>query len=154
MIIDDGLKNRFESKFEKINDEQCWYWLASTAGNGYGQIKLTGQRKQIYAHRVSYLLYKGEIPENMEVCHKCDDPLCVNPNHLFLGTRADNAQDMKQKGRSTAGEKSGTAKLNENDVKDIRVMLLKGVSQIKIAGLFGISQIQISRINTGKQWKA
>lgn len=151
-MIDKSLKERFETKYLKGSKQECWNWTASTAGNGYGQIKLTKKRRQEYAHRVSYLLHHGEIADDLEVCHTCDNPLCVNPSHLFLGTRKDNAQDMKSKFRSTYGEKNARALLTEEDVRRIRNCLKMEMTQKEIAKIFGISQIQVSRINTKKQW--
>jgi len=150
--MDEKLIERFNSTNVK-DVSGCWLWTASVAGRGYGQIKLPGQRKQIYAHRLSYLIHKGEDPGNKQVCHTCDNPRCVNPEHLFIGTSQDNHDDMKNKERHTFGEKSGTAKLEENDVVQIKGMLKLGITQVKIAKMFGVSQIQISRINTGRQWQ-
>lgn len=151
-MIDESLKKRFYQKFDKGNASDCWEWKASIAGIGYGQIKLTGQRRQAYAHRVAYILENGDIPENMIVCHRCDNPKCVNPDHLFLGTQKDNMLDMKQKNRQTNGEKNARAKLTDQDVREIRSLLETGISQRKIASIYGVHQIQVSRIKTGKRW--
>jgi hypothetical protein len=92
-------KKRFEEKF-KINQETgCWEWTASTT-KGYGTIKIRGAKKS--AHRISYELYVGPIG-SLQVCHKCDNPICVNPKHLFLGTQKDNIHDMIAKGRDNFG---------------------------------------------------
>jgi len=141
---------RFEAKFEKT--EGCWLWTASVAGKGYGQMKLPRERRQEYAHRLAYLIYRGEIEPGQYVCHTCDTPACVNPKHLFLGTCKDNQQDMKRKGRSTYGEKNARAQLSEREVKEIRACLAAGMTQVKIAKAFGIHQVHVSRIKTGKRW--
>ena len=150
--MDQRLVERFNSKYRK-DESGCWIWTASTAGKGYGQIKLPGQRKQIYAHRLSYLIHKGEEPGNKHVCHTCDNPRCVNPDHLFIGTSQDNHDDMKAKGRHTYGEKSATVKLTEEQVKQIVNMLSAKVPQIRIAKAFNVHQSTISKINLGNRWQ-
>lgn len=143
---------RFEEKFEKTEGE-CWMWTASVAGKGYGQMKLPKQRKQEYSHRLSYMIYKGEIPEGKYVCHTCDNPRCVNPDHLFIGTNKENLQDMKAKGRSTFGEKNARAKLTEEQVKQIKSCLDSGMTQTQIAAAFNIHQVHVSRIKNGLRWE-
>ena len=115
-IIED-LKERFWKKVEDVSfftDEDCWLWIGGTDTNGYGQIHF--RREMRMAHRISWWIYKDYCQSNLldtpEICvlHKCDSPLCINPNHLFLGTRADNNKDKMEKGRATNGliiEKKG-----------------------------------------------
>ena len=154
-MLSTELKKRFLAKIKKSSE--CWGWIGNRNSKGYGQIKLDGV--QTLAHRVSWQLFKGNIPEKMCVCHKCDNPSCVNPVHLFLGTTKDNMQDMIQKGRSnycggahTYGEKNVSAKITSNDVLIIRE-LATHFTQSKIAKKFRISQMQISRIVRGKHWQ-
>ena len=153
-MVDEGLKKRFQGKYVVRKDTGCWEWTAALAGKGYGQIKLTGQRKQAYAHRVSYMIHKGDIPEGKEVLHACDNPKCVNPNHLSVGTQKDNLQDMKNKGRHLFGEKNANCILTETKVRAIKQLLDNNeLSQLEIGNLFGISQMEVSRIKRGLRWK-
>jgi HNH endonuclease len=87
---------------EIIPEHSCWEWTASKFRDGYGQIKVNRKNKK--AHRIAYELFKGPIPENMLVCHTCDNPGCVRPEHLFLGTALDNSHDMINKGRYNNGK--------------------------------------------------
>lgn len=153
-MVPKKLVDRFNSKWKLDAVTGCWQWTASAAGRGvsYGQIKLPGERRQIYAHRLAYLIHKGDVPEGMSVCHTCDNRLCVNPEHLFLGTTKDNQQDMKSKGRSLFGEKNGKAKLTEELAREVIRLLRTGLPQIEIAERVGIGQMQVSRINTGERW--
>jgi hypothetical protein len=139
-MFDSKFVERFNLKWVVDSKSGCWLWTASVAGRGYGQIKLPRQRKQEYAHRVSY------------VCHTCDNPLCVNPDHLWLGSAADNSQDMKSKNRHLYGELNTEAKLTDDAVRKIKKLLGDGISQSKIAAMFGVGQMAISRIKTGKRW--
>ena len=93
-----SVRERFEAKYTRIDDaDSCWLWTASTWGNGYGHMVAWGRVRS--AHRISYKLYVGDIPDGMNVLHRCDVPPCVRPSHLFLGTLSDNTQDSIQKGR-------------------------------------------------------
>jgi hypothetical protein len=129
--------------------DDCWDWQYATTQKGYGVFLLNG--KQLYSHRVAYSLIYGEIPCGMEICHKCDNPLCCNPAHLFAGTHLENMLDMKNKGRSPdlKGEKSGGAKLTNEQVITIRN---SNKSQCTLAMEYGTSQAQISRIKSRISW--
>jgi hypothetical protein len=104
--------------------DDCWEWLGRSNDDGYGKISWSG--KDLSAHRLSFEMTFGEIPNGMEVLHKCDNPPCVNPNHLFLGTQTDNIRDMKQKKRGAEGERMGSAKLSSAQVEEIRQRYAKG----------------------------
>ncbi len=105
----------------------------------------------MYAHRLSYYYHTGQLP-NTCILHKCDNPLCVKPSHLKSGTRQENQEDMKQKGRACHGEKTWGAKLTENDVKQIMKRLVTKEKQVLIAKDYGICASIISRINSGIAW--
>lgn len=135
----------------------CWLWLGAVAGGGYGNIRSKG--RNIPAHRASWLLFRGPLPGMpLEVCHRCDVRPCVNPDHLFIGTRADNMQDMVSKARNiqvtrpgvlARGERVGTAKLTRQKVIQIRRSPLQ---QREAAKVFGVGQSQIQRIRAGVSW--
>ena len=115
-----------------------------------------GTRRSVSAHRVSYELYHGEIPDGMEVCHTCDNPCCVNPEHLFIGTRQDNVDDRERKGRNITftGEEQPCAKLTKKAVKDARwERAYKGTSFQKLADKYGVSKRTIQNAINGKTWK-
>lgn len=153
MNINLELIERFHEKWDLDEEGKCWVWNASKAGKGYGQIKIPKTRKQVYAHRLSYMIYKGEITEGLDVCHTCDNPSCVRPSHLFLGTRKDNLQDMKSKDRHLKGSKNNQSILTDEKVRQIHKMHLSGLSQMKIAKSFGVSQGTIWKILKGLRWE-
>lgn len=149
-----SLEEGFE-KFVIKNPEGCWGWTGCAANPGYGQFR--GNQKLIRAHRASWIIHFGEIPKGMYVCHKCDNKLCSNPEHLFLGTCKDNNLDMLKKGRSPILGKSGSsnpsAKLKESQVQEIRLLLKTNMSQREIGAMFSISQTAVSVINTKRYWR-
>lgn len=137
----------------------CWEWTGSKR-NGYGRMiigsRKDGTRKSMSAHRVSYELEYGEIPDGMEVCHKCDNPSCVNPKHLFLGTRQDNIDDRERKGRNITfiGEEQPRAKLTKKSVKDARwERAYKGTSFQALANRYGVSKKTMQNAINGVTWK-
>ncbi len=151
MKINVELVVRFSEKWLIKGD--CWEWQAATMGHGYGFIKIPGTRKQIGAHRLSYLIHYGEIPDDTMVCHTCDNPLCVKPTHLFLGVGADNLQDMKNKGRHLYGTRNKGSKLTDEKVRSIHIMAGQGVSQSEIGKSFGVGQSTIWKILHGQRWE-
>ncbi len=150
---------RFWAKCKILpGEDACWEWQAGRfSGKDYGQFKLDG--KPCYAHRIAWMIVHGsEPPNNQNVLHRCDNPPCVNPEHLFIGTQLDNVLDAEAKGRrdglhrSKRGELSNFAKITEADVREIRLMAAKGFRQQAIADKFGISRPAISLIVTRKNW--
>lgn len=144
---------RFWSKVGMREDGGCWMWLAATNPRGYGNFWVGGTDGTIVnAHRVSYRLMNGPIPHGEFVCHSCDTPGCVNPSHLFLGSRADNIRDMVKKGRQARGARSPTAVLSANQVKTIRALSVSGFPVKEIARRFRISESQVRRIISRQYW--
>lgn len=130
----------------------CWIWTGRGSHQGYGRVHVDG--RDMKAHRVSYLLGCGEIPSGLVICHKCDVRLCVNPDHLFLGTHGDNVADTVAKNRQPCGESHGLSKLTSKQVEEIRrIYLAGGISQLKLAEDYSVSRSRISFIVTGKHWK-
>lgn len=150
-MLDQGLIDRFRASYVEGKPEECWLWGRSMHLKGYGQIKKTGERRQAYSHRIAYELAYGEIPPHRQVCHKCDNPPCVNPAHLFVGTSSDNHQDMKRKGRHLYGERNNQSVLTEQHVKEI-LQLMPVVVQRELAARYGVSQGTISKIARGMRW--
>jgi len=151
-MLDEGLIRRFQASFTVGLEDECWLWQRSMHVKGYGQLKKTGERVQAYAHRVAYELAFGEIPLHRQVCHKCDNPRCINPAHLFVGTSGDNHQDMKRKGRHLYGVRNAIAVLTDQKVREIRALLTVGVSQRELGMRYGVSQGTISKIALGQRW--
>lgn len=143
---------RLNSHVELIPFSTCW-WFTGSLRQGYGRISKNG--RPVSAHRLSYELHKGEIPEGLHVCHTCDNRSCVNPDHLFAGTQQDNMDDMVKKGRwggaDQKGEMHSSVKLTEPDVLEIRE-LAGTMTQRKIADKFNVGFVQISRIISRDRW--
>jgi hypothetical protein len=134
----------------------CWLYAGNTTGNhGYGFIQAGGKYGYgLSAHRFSYLLHKGEILDNLLVCHSCDNRACVNPDHLFLGTHQDNTNDMRNKGRMSVGEKHPISKLKEADIPKIRELFSTGLyTKTSLAAMFGVTRSAIYKIVNGVTWK-
>lgn len=133
---------KFKSTDIFHSPDGCWYWLGSMVPNGYGRVHI--KKKSFLAHRVSYLIHKGN-PDGMFVCHRCDNRGCVNPDHLFLGTIEDNNHDRHRKGRTVSTGRPSD--LCDEDIKEIRRLYpTSGLTQYQIAKMFSVRQSSISRI--------
>lgn len=131
----------------KVAPSGCWEWTGGKS-HGYGQMRVRevwGVRP-VYAHRAAAALKYGPLPKDIKVCHRCDNPKCCNPEHLFLGSQADNLKDMASKGRSALGERNGMSKLSDADVAAIRTAVAGGQTQRDVATKFGVSEGHMSAI--------
>ena len=148
------LAERFWAKVDKRGPNECWEWQGYKIPAGYGQIREgVGGSRNLRVHRVSWELANGcPIPTGKFVCHHCDNPSCVNPAHLWIGTNADNQRDMVNKGRSGRGARTRNSKLTEQDVHEIRQMLSRDILQRVIAKKYGVTRATISKIKTGETW--
>jgi len=151
---------RFWAKVKRP-ESGCWEWTASTDERGYGRF---GIRVPVYkAHRVSWTIHHGQIPDGLEACHTCDNPSCVRPDHLFLGTQADNLEDCARKGRNGAhshpekrprGESHGCSKLNASIVAMIHELSGKGMPSTRIVKLLPVAvhHSTVRRVIHGERW--
>lgn len=161
------IEERFWSHVDTRGPDECWPWMASRGGKGYGAFNTTGGN-QVYAHRFAYELVKGPIPEGLGVCHSCDNRPRCNPAHLCPGTQLDNMHDAVSKGRTASGERNGSrthperqargerhgsAKLTEANVREIRRLSAEGHTQTAIGGLMGVDHGTVWRIVRGETWR-
>jgi hypothetical protein len=157
-MFDESVCQRFWAKVEKAGPDDCWTWLAGWSENErgmrYGRFSYvsSGKRGQL-AHRCAFEITKGRIPDDLLVRHKCDNGMCVNPNHLELGSHQDNVHDRYDRGRArhALGEAHGNAKLTESKVREIRAMVEAGQQKKRVAEMFGISEFGVRHALSG--WK-
>ncbi len=154
-----GDEGRFWAKVQKLDEPHgCWIWLGGLNDRGYAifhAAKGDNPRRQYKASAYSWYLYTGRhVPDGLFMCHHCDNPLCVNPQHLFLGTHVDNMQDMVEKDRQTKGEDSHLSKLTEVQVREIRLKYRRGVIGTKqLSELYGVSNSAVKFIVSNQTWK-
>ena len=139
------VRKRFFSKVRKTRG--CWLWTGSQTKRGYGQLKALRRRWQ--AHRLSWFIHRGMIPEGLQVLHRCDNPACVKPAHLFLGTHLDNIKDKVSKHRQAVAHQ----KLSPTQAIKILALLNQKVSYSTIAARFKVTKSTIYKIKKGKSWK-
>lgn len=150
----DALVAYFWSKVEKT--EGCWLWRGGLNDKGYGIFIV--ERRGVRAHRFAFEAATGTNPGDLLVCHTCDNPRCVNPAHLFLGTNQENLQDMSRKGRArphvAPGEKNRQARLTSEQVAEIRAALHEGEKPSALARRYGVTDSTVSKIKKGATWHA
>lgn len=135
----------FNSSYIVNSETGCWEWSRSKNNKGYGQFHYKG--KDWLVHRLSFTLHEGEIPNGLFVCHKCDNPKCLNPDHLFLGTMADNMADMAKKLRC------GTVRLTVAQVREIKRLNNSGLGPVKISRLLNVPSSTVNGVTAGHHWK-
>jgi hypothetical protein len=156
----------FWNRVDRRSRDECWEWQGNIAKVGYGEFSY--HCRKYHAHRFAYILTYGDIPNSYYVCHKCDNRKCCNPNHLWLGTHADNQRDMSEKGRAATGDKHGSkthpdsvqrgesnhsSKLNWEQVRAIRESFANGVKQSDLARQYGLDKTTIGAIVHNHTWR-
>ena len=148
------LEERFWSKVDKSGGpDACWPWLGSINNRGYGRLT-NGSRSWVFAHRLAWEMAHGPIPTGLFVCHRCDNRICANGRHLFLGTNAENTADMVSKGRNAVGAKNGKSKITSEQVLAIReAFTVERASKESLARRFGVSAKLIFDVVNRNTWK-
>lgn len=149
---------RFWGKVKKSS--YCWEWVGTKCSSGYGSLRIvdpkTGRSTMVGAHRLAWEMHNGAIQDGMHVCHSCDNPACVNPDHLWLGTHADNMNDRNRKGRAKGGTAKGSAasqaKLMAADIMAIRQLASSGYLQKDLASAWGVHKATVNDIVLRKTW--
>lgn len=149
------LAERFATHAGIVETDACIEWNGMRTEKGYGYLQglLSENRRLLLAHRVAWRLFHGRIPGAKQVCHKCDNPPCVNPRHLFLGTNRENKDDCMAKGRTAKGERNGNCRLEATNVVTIRRYIQQGLTHVEIGRRIGIDPTTVSQIRRGVTWR-
>lgn len=154
--------DRFWAKVDRRGPDECWTWMGSRSPKGYGVLGTIedGRPASVRAHRLSYTLNVGPIPVGLMVCHRCDNPPCVNPAHLWVGTASDNQRDAYAKGRRVSpsvtgprGEAAHGARLTNAAAAQMRAQYAEGARQVDLAAHFGVSQPTVSEVVRGLKYR-
>ena len=150
ITVGDNKKRLMDST--EISASGCWEWKKRIHDGGYGVVSLNGRLEQ--AHRASWMVFVGEIPQGMQVNHRCHNRSCINPEHLYIGTQTENMKDMKDAGRENraTGERNGNARLTKGMVLSIKLLLKEGKKSKEIASVFGVAPTTVSAIKNKKIW--
>lgn len=156
-----GVRAMSQSTIERFlskvctSPDGCWLWQGRRNPSGYGRFDLrtgAGRWQAFLAHRVAYEIFVGKIPDGLVVCHACDNPCCVRPSHLSVGSQRDNLGDAAAKGRTARGETHPHAKLTAQQVAEMRYLFSQGVRQRELSRRFGTAYQNVSRIVRGERW--
>lgn len=154
MILNETTESRLLSKVEMVPECGCWLWTGYANPRGYGMMSMPQQSPKL-AHRVSWTLYRGPVPDGMFVCHKCDTPACVNPDHLFVGSNADNVKDMDGKGRRKNSPKHGESHPMARISNEVALSIFNDSGKhAEIAARHGVKIGTVDQIKTGIQWSS
>lgn len=152
--MNNTIEERFWIRVRKGGPDDCWTWTGSTSKKGYGRFSNTKWGTNL-AHRIAFMVSNGyQIPDGLLACHSCDNPRCVNPNHIFIGTNRENILDSSRKGRLAKGERAYHSKLTEQDVRNIHTLYsVDKKSSKQISKIYNVSMQSIMDILKGKSWK-
>lgn len=156
-IVDDKTRARFDAYWTPEPNTGCHLWFAARDPRGYGRFRLNGNGRKgrtVFAHRLAWEWANDRSADGFVIRHRCDNPTCVNPAHLNIGSHADNVRDRMERGRSVyvRGDKNGKAKLTEESVREMK-RLFGTLSNLEIAKRYGVSPITVCGIKKGRWWR-